>query len=130
MGDLILESLRARGVSLSKSKDLPALPARWHPVSIAVAGTPKDVGFAAQGCVLDNVMKFCSLLLSPFREVRPFSNDNERSFWFSVDGKRGSITSTNTGLVISFIAWGISLTIAGNDDEVHIGFAEYPVRPS
>jgi len=129
LGEFIISELNRRGVPLSKTDDLPRLPATWRTVTVEISGTPKDVGAGAQGCSLGNVLAFCFSLLSRFRVQRPFSKDNDSNFSFSINGNRGNFTRTDTGLVISFITFGVSLTIGESDQELHIGFAEHPPHP-
>ena len=129
LGEFIISELNRRGVPLSKARDLPRLPATWRTVKVEIAGTPKDVGVGAQGCSLGNVLGFCFSLLSPFRVHRPSSKDSDRSFLFTVNGKQGNFTRTDTGLVISFITLGVALTIGESEQELHIGFAEHPRNP-
>jgi len=125
LGEFIVSELGRRGVALFKTADLPRLPATWRTITVEIGGAAKDVGAGAQGCSLDKVLAFCFSLLSSFRVDRPFSNDSDSSFWFSINGKQGNFTRTDTGLVVSFIAWGVSLTISESGQDIFIGFAEH-----
>ena len=126
LGEFIIAELHKRGISLSKPNELPRLPATWRAITVEIAGAAQELGVGAHGCSLDNVLAFCFSLLSPLRMDRPFSKDTDKSFWFSIDGKRGSFTRTDIGLVISFVEWGVSLSVGESDQELHIGFAEHP----
>ena len=130
LGEFIIAELHKRGISLSKPDELPRLPATWRAITVEIAGAAQELGVGAQGCSLSNVLKFCSSLLSPLRVNCPFSKDNDRNFWFSIDGKQGSCTGTDTGLVISFIPWGVALTVSESNKELHVGFAKLPVNPA
>jgi hypothetical protein len=124
LGEFIISELNRHGVPLRKTCELPRLPAMWRPVTVEIGGAPKELGVRAQGCLVENVVNFCLSLLSPLRVHRPFSKDNDRSFWFSIDGKQGSFTRTDTGLVISFVAWGVTLSIGESGQGLHVGFVE------
>jgi len=128
LGQLIISELNGRGVALPKPPDPPSLPTTWHTFTLEIRGV-KGLAVRALDCSLDKVADFCFLLLSPFRVYRPFSRDNDRSFWFSVDGKEGSFSRTDTGLVVSFITWGVSLTIGESDEGLHMGFTKHPPNP-
>ena len=129
LGEFIIAELNRRGVALSKTTDLPRLPATWRTVTVEIAGTPKDLGARVQGCSLADVSAFCFSVFSRLRVHRPGSNDNDRNFFFSVAGGSGHFDTTSTGLVVSFITLGIALTIGESDQELQIGFAEHPRTP-
>jgi hypothetical protein len=131
-GDLeefIILELNRRGVPLSKTSELPRLAATWRTITMEIAGALNDAGVGAQNCSLADVSAFCFSLISPFRVQRPFSRDNERSFWFSIDDKPGSFLRTSEGLVVSFIESNIGLTVAASEHGLFIGFAGHPENP-
>ena len=126
LGHFIKDELNKRRIPLPKTGDLPRLPATWRTWDIDAGNGRRALAVRAQGCSLDCVVAMLFSLLSPSRVQRAFSKDNDRSFWFSVDGKRGSFNRTDTGLVVSFITCAVTLTIGQDDQEVHIGFSEHP----
>lgn len=128
LGQFIISELNKRGVVFSTIADLPRLPATWRMVTVKIAGEDKDVGVRAKGCSLDEVLDFCFSLLTPLRVHRPFSKDNDKSFWFSIDGEQGNFSRTDSGLVISLITIGVALTVAQSDQELFIGFTEHPTN--
>jgi len=127
LGEFIISELRRRGVALSnKMTDFPRMYATWRIVTIEIEDAPMELGARVQGCSFAEVSAFCFSVFSRFRVTRPGSNDNDRSFFFSIAGDSGHVDNTGTGLVISFITLRIALTIGCSDEELHIGFAEHP----
>ena len=129
LGEFIIAELSRRGVALSKTGDLPRLSATWRTVMVEIAGTPNNLGARVQGCSLAEVSAYCFLVFSRFRVYRAGSNDNDRSFFFSIAGGSGHFDNIGTGLVISFVTLGVALTIGESDQELHIGFAEHSLNP-
>ena len=127
VGKFIIAELNSRGIALPNRADLPSLPATWRTITLEIAGAPKNVGVGVDGCSLADVSAFCFSLFSAFRVQRPFSNDNDGSFFFSVNGKPGNYMKTDVGLVVSFITSGVAVTLADSEHGVFIGFAERPV---
>ena|SRR5437867_3808264 len=125
LGEFIIAELKKRGIPLSKTVDLSDLPATWRTIAVEMAGAPKDVGVGAVGCSWATVVDFLFSLFSRYRVHRPFSNDNDRQFWFTIDGKHGSFARTHTGLVISFLASGFSVIASDTEYGLFVGFADY-----
>jgi hypothetical protein len=123
LGDFILAELNNRGVLIPFVGKVPTLAATWREFEINVPGRDKGLAVEAHGCSFEDACAFCRLLLSPLRLQRRFANDNEESFWFSIDGKEGSFSKTDSALVISFIDLGVGLTIAKAETQLNVGIS-------
>jgi hypothetical protein len=126
LGVFIVAELNKRSIPLPKAGEPPRLPATWRTFTIELARKRSGLAVTAQGCRSENVVTVLFSLLSPLRVDRPFSKDNDRNFWFSIDGREGSFSRTDTGLVLSFIAHGVSSKIAESDQKLHLGFSKHP----
>ncbi len=126
LGEFIVAELNKRGITVSTTGGSPSLPATWRVVTVKIVGAPKDVGVEAQGCSLADACAFCFSLFSGLRVHRPFSNDNDERFFFTIAGGSASFARTSTGLVVSFIKLGVMLTVAGSENGLHVGLADHP----
>ena len=128
LGEFIVAELDKRGVPLPEASEPSRLPATWRTFTIELEGDRTGLAVAAQGCSWEKVVAFLFTLLSPCRVHRPFSKDNDNSFWFSFDGKEGNFKRTDRRLVILFITCGVSLVVGESQQGLDLGFSKHPTN--
>ncbi|PWU15251.1 MAG: hypothetical protein C5B50_15735 [Verrucomicrobia bacterium] len=92
--------------------------------TIKLAGNRSGLVMSAKGSPFENVESFLFTIISPFRTQRPFSKDNDFSFWFDLQGTEGTFKRNGAYLRVSLIKHGFSLVIVQRGPELHIGFSE------
>lgn len=125
LGEFIMVELERRGIVVSKPGALPKVPATWRIVTVVTAASPRALAATAQGCTIVEVLAFCFSLFSAAREERPLSSDD--SFFFTIVGGSGHFSRTSTGLVVTFLAQQLVLTIRQYEHGIHVGFVDHDV---
>ena len=128
LGDFIVAQLCEWGVVVPLPPLTPALPSVWRQFTPELPNGSHGLALEVTGTSMREIERFCVFLLSPLRTKLspPAANPDER-FRFSIDGKVGGFATTDTGIVVSFLDWGVALSIAEPEEKlILIGITKHP----